>query len=253
MRNPRILTCSSARPTNTNWPSAVQRTRSPVRYIRSRRRRTGTPRTAAVSPADPRSRVPHLRRRCTARRPPRAGPVAAGRRARRPGCWPRPADHGCSPVGDPAGQRVDRGLGGPVGVDAAVRRGGQLAPQLLADRLAAEHQRARPVRAVGSRPGGSNGSATTGSGRAGRSAARDVVDKRCGSTGSRRRRRAARGRPRASSSPPATRRRRTTRLSATRSRSPPDTSPSRPAVRQQVDEAALLDGTPLGTPVEPDV
>src|SRR3984885_7411244 len=34
MRYPRILTCSSARPTYTNWPSTPQRTRSPVRYIR---------------------------------------------------------------------------------------------------------------------------------------------------------------------------------------------------------------------------
>src|ERR1700730_4003306 len=34
MRYPRILTCSSARPTYTNWPSAPQRTRSPLRYIR---------------------------------------------------------------------------------------------------------------------------------------------------------------------------------------------------------------------------
>src|SRR6201993_5069636 len=33
MRYPRILTCSSARPTCTNWPSAPQHTRSPVRYI----------------------------------------------------------------------------------------------------------------------------------------------------------------------------------------------------------------------------
>src|ERR1700757_4617177 len=34
MRYPRILTCSSARPTYTNWPSTPQYTRSPVRYIR---------------------------------------------------------------------------------------------------------------------------------------------------------------------------------------------------------------------------
>src|ERR1700753_1873344 len=34
MRYPRILTCSSARPTNRNCPSGPQLTRSPVRYIR---------------------------------------------------------------------------------------------------------------------------------------------------------------------------------------------------------------------------
>src|SRR5215831_3273745 len=34
MRYPRILTCSSARPTNRSCPSAPQHTRSPVRYIR---------------------------------------------------------------------------------------------------------------------------------------------------------------------------------------------------------------------------
>src|SRR5246127_691149 len=35
MRYPRILTCSSARPTYTNCPSARQHTKSPVRYIRA--------------------------------------------------------------------------------------------------------------------------------------------------------------------------------------------------------------------------
>src|SRR6185312_7693663 len=35
MRYPRILTCSSARPTNRSCPSAPQHTRSPVRYIRA--------------------------------------------------------------------------------------------------------------------------------------------------------------------------------------------------------------------------
>src|SRR5262249_40375864 len=35
MRYPRILTCSSARPTYRNCPSAPQHTKSPVRYIRS--------------------------------------------------------------------------------------------------------------------------------------------------------------------------------------------------------------------------
>src|SRR5512146_44697 len=35
IRNPRILTCSSARPANTSSPPAVHRARSPVRYIRS--------------------------------------------------------------------------------------------------------------------------------------------------------------------------------------------------------------------------
>src|ERR1700682_164518 len=34
MRYPRILTCSSTRPTYTNWPSTPHRTKSPVRYIR---------------------------------------------------------------------------------------------------------------------------------------------------------------------------------------------------------------------------
>src|ERR1700756_3861095 len=34
MRYPRILTCSSARPTYRNCPSAPQHTKSPVRYIR---------------------------------------------------------------------------------------------------------------------------------------------------------------------------------------------------------------------------
>src|ERR1700758_5204653 len=35
MRYPRILTCSSARPTNCNCPSARHHTKSPVRYIRA--------------------------------------------------------------------------------------------------------------------------------------------------------------------------------------------------------------------------
>src|SRR5215472_17069422 len=35
MRYPRILTCSSARPTYRSRPSAPQHTRSPVRYIRA--------------------------------------------------------------------------------------------------------------------------------------------------------------------------------------------------------------------------
>src|ERR1700757_2101717 len=35
MRNPRTLTCSSARPTYRNCPSAPQHTRPPVRYIRT--------------------------------------------------------------------------------------------------------------------------------------------------------------------------------------------------------------------------
>src|ERR1700751_4988118 len=35
MRYPRILTCSSARPTYCSCPSARQHTRSPVRYIRA--------------------------------------------------------------------------------------------------------------------------------------------------------------------------------------------------------------------------
>src|SRR6516165_12085536 len=35
MRYPRILTCSSARPTYRNCPSGPQHTRSPVRYIRA--------------------------------------------------------------------------------------------------------------------------------------------------------------------------------------------------------------------------
>src|ERR1700730_18081211 len=34
MRYPRILTCSSARPTYTSCPSAPHHTRSPLRYIR---------------------------------------------------------------------------------------------------------------------------------------------------------------------------------------------------------------------------
>src|SRR5689334_15099902 len=37
MRYPRILTCSSARPRYCSWPSARQRTRSPVRYMRAPR------------------------------------------------------------------------------------------------------------------------------------------------------------------------------------------------------------------------
>ena len=35
IRNPRIFTCSSARPQNTSTPSGAHRARSPVRYIRS--------------------------------------------------------------------------------------------------------------------------------------------------------------------------------------------------------------------------
>src|SRR5581483_6529316 len=35
MRSPRILTCSSARPTYRSCPSAPQHTKSPLRYIRA--------------------------------------------------------------------------------------------------------------------------------------------------------------------------------------------------------------------------
>ena len=62
----------------------------------------------------------------------------------------RTADRRLLARDDPAGQRVDRGLGGAVEVVArGVRRGGQLPPERLAHRLAAEHQRLRPVPPIG--------------------------------------------------------------------------------------------------------
>ena len=55
IRNPRILTCSSARPQNTSCPSGVHRARSPVRYIRSPPAPNGHAiNRSAVSPARPR-------------------------------------------------------------------------------------------------------------------------------------------------------------------------------------------------------
>ncbi|GAA3773583.1 hypothetical protein GCM10022403_005880 [Streptomyces coacervatus] len=53
IRNPRIFTCSSARPANTNRPSAVHRTRSPVRYIRSPSANGHATNRSADSPARP--------------------------------------------------------------------------------------------------------------------------------------------------------------------------------------------------------
>ena len=62
MRYPRILTCSSARPTYRNCPSAPHHTKSPVRYIRipgAPAPRTDTPQTATRSnPARPRYPTP---------------------------------------------------------------------------------------------------------------------------------------------------------------------------------------------------
>src|SRR5208283_5571795 len=59
MRYPRILTCSSARPTYSSCPSARQHTRSPLRYIRA----PGPPNGQAtnrdpVNPARPRYPTP---------------------------------------------------------------------------------------------------------------------------------------------------------------------------------------------------
>ena len=78
IRNPRTLTCSSARPTNTSCPSAVHLARSPVRYIRSpgpeRARHEplpGQPGPAQIAPRQPRPG------RRTARRPPRPAPGPA--------------------------------------------------------------------------------------------------------------------------------------------------------------------------------
>ena len=59
MRKPRSFTCSSARPRNSSAPSDRQRARSPVRYIRLPRLRTGRPQTAPPSaPAAPDSPAP---------------------------------------------------------------------------------------------------------------------------------------------------------------------------------------------------
>ena len=51
IRNPRSFTCASARPRNSSTPSARQRARSPVRYIRARppARHAGRPQTAPPS------------------------------------------------------------------------------------------------------------------------------------------------------------------------------------------------------------
>ena len=77
IRRPRILTCRSARPRNSSWPSARQRTTSPVRYIRSPGSPNGQGRNrSAVKPGRPDSRGPVRRRPRTARQAPRSGQPA---------------------------------------------------------------------------------------------------------------------------------------------------------------------------------
>ena len=79
MRNPRIFTCSSARPRYSSRPSAGPPRPSPVRYIRSpARRRTDRPRTAPPSaPARPSTPAPAAHPPDTAHPPHPPAPAAA--------------------------------------------------------------------------------------------------------------------------------------------------------------------------------
>ena len=128
IRNPRSFTCSSARPRNSSTPSARQRARSPVRYIRlpAAPERVGheplrrQPRTPQIAARQTRARNVELARH------PRRHRLQATRPARRPAC---------SQIGRPIGTRrrsasvADRdgaastvALGRPVDVDAAATR-----------------------------------------------------------------------------------------------------------------------------------
>ena len=79
---------ASARPRNSSTPSARQRARSPVRYIRlAAAPITGRPRTAPPSaPAGPDSRAPAPPRDVQLPRQPQPAPAPARRPARRPAC-----------------------------------------------------------------------------------------------------------------------------------------------------------------------
>ena len=105
IRNPRILTWSSARPSELQLPVAPSTGPGPRSGTSAPRRpRTGRPRTAPRSaPPGPGSRGPAAPRPRTAPRPPRPAPGAATRPARTPGCWPpaRPIG-GTGPVPDTA-------------------------------------------------------------------------------------------------------------------------------------------------------
>ena len=122
MRKPRILTWSSARPRYSSRPSAVQRARSPVRYMpRARAGRTGRRRTARRSaPGGPGSRGPGRRRRGTARP---ATPGGTGLQRGVEDVRPGAGDRACrserpGAVADAGPRRcVDGGLGRAVHVE----------------------------------------------------------------------------------------------------------------------------------------
>src|SRR5271154_862430 len=111
MRYPRILTCSSTRPTYTSCPSALQRTRSPVRYIRA----PGAPNGHATN-RDP---VNPARRQYPQATPPPATstspptPAGTGRN------HPSSTKNAAPATGEPIGGTPDPGVSGAL-IDAHI-------------------------------------------------------------------------------------------------------------------------------------
>ena len=130
-------------------PSGIQRTRSPVRYIRSPSHRTGRRRTAPRSgPARDGSRGPAARPRGTAHPRTPAGTGRSRRPARRPACSTPAHRSGTAPrvgVGDLVAGDVDRGLGGTVQV--VQRRTGRLSVAPPASRPATPRRWRTPAAA----------------------------------------------------------------------------------------------------------
>ena len=125
IRNPRSFTCASARPRNSSTPSARQRARSPVRYIRlpASTIRVGheplrrQPRATQIAARQPRPRNVKLPRNPSRHR------LQARRPARKPACSRsdgRSDGAGrASPSSAKSWSRPDRGLGRAVQIDRA--------------------------------------------------------------------------------------------------------------------------------------
>ena len=106
IRNPRIFTCSSARPANTSCPSAVHRTTVTGAIHPLTRHRTDTPRTAPPStPADPHNPAP-TPAPATYNSPTTPGGTGtnASSSTKHPRIGDRPTDHRTTP----SRQRVNR-------------------------------------------------------------------------------------------------------------------------------------------------
>src|SRR6201984_1617997 len=112
MRYPRILTCSSARPKYRSCPSAPQRTRSPVRYIRA----PGPPNAHAtnrdpVNPARPTYPTPTPR---PATYNPPTTPTGTGRN------HPSSTNNAAPGTGAPIGTTPDPALNGALSITTIV-------------------------------------------------------------------------------------------------------------------------------------